>query len=371
MFLKDLKLINFKNYAEANISFSEKINCFTGLNGAGKTNILDAVYYMSFTKSYFNHTDSLHVKKGDEFFLVQGNYERSEKNESISCGYKKSTGKSFKRNDKKYKKFSEHIGLLPLIIVSPDDNKLIIGSGEERRKYIDSVISQYDRSYLNELIKYQRLLSQRNKFLKSDSLASRSAKDTIEIYNMQLHNSGTIIHRKRQEFVKNLQPLFEKYYNTISEEKESIALKYKSQLNQNELLSLLNNNFEKDRALQYTYYGIHRDDLKLTIDDFKLSKAGSQGQQKTFLIALKFAQYEFIKQLSRLNPILLLDDIFDKFDADRIEKIVELIREDNFGQIFITDTNPERISRVLHKTKTEYKLFEVANNTITEERTKP
>jgi DNA replication and repair protein RecF len=364
MQISHLKLVNFKNYAKAELSFCAKINCFTGLNGAGKTNILDALHYLSFTKSNFNHSDTLHIKKEEFFFVVEGKYSENGNTEQIICSFEKSKGKTIKRNGKKYQRYSEHIGKIPLVIISPDDSRLIIGSGEERRRFIDSVISQYDREYLNQLIKYNRVLSQRNKFLKSNAVHAESATETIDIYNLQLHEAASFIHRVRRDFINDLRPIFEHYYRFIAGDTETVHLKYNSHLHKKELYDLLSDNFEKDRILQYTYYGIHRDDIDLYINDFKINKSGSQGQQKTFLIALKLAQYDFIKQLSGKNPILLLDDIFDKFDAERVKKIIHLIKENSFGQIFITDTNSNRIHNILADTQTEYRLFEVENNAV-------
>lgn len=367
MQITHLKLLNFKNYSKTDLEFCPKFNCFTGLNGAGKTNILDALHYLSFTKSYFNHNDKLHIKKGEVFFRIEGRYlSEKQKSEYLSCTFETDKGKAFKRNEKAYKRYSDHIGRLPSVIISPDDSRLITGSGEERRKYIDSVISQYDKDYLHQLIRYKKVLQQRNRFLKNKPVLSASAEETIDIYNMQLDEAGSIIHRKRAEFINDLRPIFEQYYNFISDEREHINIRYHSSLNKKPLYELLRESFEKDRMLQFTYHGIHRDDIDLFINDFKIAKSGSQGQQKTFLIALKLAQYDFIKQVSGKSPVLLLDDIFDKFDAERVRQIIQLIKDEKFGQIFITDTNPDRIRPILSDSRTDYKLFEIHDNQATE-----
>ncbi len=366
MYLKEIKLINFKNYEQAEISFSKKINCFTGLNGSGKTNLLDAIYYLSFTKSYFNSSDKQNIKDNNDFFVIQGNFELNEKNENIYCGFKKTKKKAFKRNDKNYNKYSEHIGLLPVVIISPDDNRLIIGGSEERRKYMDSVISQYDKEYLNSLIKYTRTITQRNKLLRDFSKNNYFDNDTITIYNEQLVHYASIIFEKRSNFIEKLLPIFNKNYQYISQNSEKVSLKYKSQLHDGRYKELLQTNLAKDRILQYTSAGIHRDNLVAEINGMSLKKAGSQGQQKTFLIALKFAQFQFIKEINNIKPILLLDDIFDKFDSNRVEKIVSLTQEKDFGQIFITDTNPVRIRKILGDETVDYKFFEVIKGVIEE-----
>lgn len=365
MFLKSADIINFKNIKEAKLNFSEKLNCFTGYNGSGKTNLLDALHYMSFTKSYFNTSDIQIIKHGSNFFVLQGKYERKNTTEKIYCAFEKDKKKIIKRNDKTYKRFSEHIGLLPVVTVSPNDGILITGTGEERRKYIDSVISQYDKEYLYELIKYNKTLSQRNRLLKNYITSHYFDTDTIEIYNEQLSVSGNKIHQKRKNFICDLIPIFTEYYETVSDKNENISIEYTSHLNEYDFLELLNQNIDKDKTLAYTGKGIHRDDISLYINGLQLKKAGSQGQQKTFLISLKFAQFQFIKNISKIKPLMLLDDIFDKFDAKRVSKIIELTNN-NFGQIFITDTNPERVNKIIKAEKENFKLFHTEKGKFTE-----
>ncbi len=365
MFLKSVKILNYKNIEEAKLNFSEKLNCFTGNNGSGKTNLLDAVHYLSFTKSYFNTGDAQIINHGNNFFVLQGEYLRNSAIENIYCGYEKDKKKIIKRNDKAYKRFSEHIGLLPVVTVSPNDGILITGTGEERRKYIDSVISQYDKEYLYELIKYNKILSQRNRLLKNYITSSYFDSDTMGIYNLQLSESGNKIYQKRKKFITELIPIFTEYYETVSEKNENVNLEYISHLNNVDFEDLLNQNIDKDKILGYTGKGIHRDDILLNINGFQLKKAGSQGQQKTFLIALKFAQFQFIKNISKINPLLLLDDIFDKFDANRVSQIIKLTNS-NFGQIFLTDTNPERVKKLIDKDKNNFKLFHTENGKFTE-----
>ncbi|NPA43894.1 MAG: DNA replication and repair protein RecF [Chlorobi bacterium] len=343
--------------------FSKKLNCFTGNNGAGKTNILDAIFYLSFTKSYFNTSDVMNINSENNFFLIEGFYEKNNKTEHIYCAFNNKK-KIFKRNDKTYKKFSEHIGLIPIVMISPDDSVLITGSGEERRKYIDSVISQYDKEYLHNLIKYNKVIQQRNKLLKNNLQTGKFDKFTIEIYNEQLVEYGTFIFKKRNDFISDLHKIFSEYYKKISKGNEEISLDYQSHLINNNLHDLLNSSLEKDKILGYTTKGIHRDDLSFKINEYSLRKTGSQGQQKTFLIALKFAQYDFVKEINKIKPLLLLDDIFDKFDADRVEEIIKITSNDNFGQIFITDTNPERVKKLIDKEKDDFKLFNVKEGKI-------
>lgn len=361
MFIKNIKLINFKNYKEAEFTFSQKITCFTGLNGVGKTNLLDAVHYLSLTKSFFNASDSGNIKFGQDFFVIQGTINKNDTYNKLYCGFKKGKKKKFTLNDNAYKKFSNHIGLFPIVMVSPSDASLITGTGEERRKYIDSVISQYDKSYLSTLIKYNRILDQRNKLLKNFAKKQYFDKDTIEVYNEQLVVSGNVIHKKRKDFIDQLLPLFNDFYNYISKNKETVRLKYKSQLNDDDFANLLAQNLAKDRILQYTSTGIHRDDILMQINEHVVKKSASQGQQKSFLISLKLAQFDFIKNSNNIKPILLLDDIFDKFDKERITQIIELTSQEKFGQIFITDTNSERVKSILSGKGVEYQLYEIIN----------
>ena len=362
MYLKKLTLINFKNYNELELGFSAKINCFIGRNGVGKTNLLDAIYYLSMCKSYLNPIDVQNIKYEKDFFVIQGEYTRNDKDEDIYCGLKRNKKKQFKRNKKEYEKLSDHIGLLPIVMISPLDNSLILEGSDERRKFMDSVISQYDKEYLEQLIRYNRALAQRNRLLK-DFYQSRSFdNESIDIWDDQLINLGEKIHLTRVKFVENLIPIFQEYYNRISEYREKVDLVYDSQLYEGDYNDLLKNSIEKDRILQYTTVGIHKDDLALSLNGFPIKKAGSQGQQKTFLVALKLAQFDFIKQISNLNPVLLLDDIFDKFDNNRVRKIIELVAEHHFGQIFITDTNQDRLEPILREIDIAHSLFIIESN---------
>ena len=357
MYLKKISLFNYKNFSEANFDFDNKINCFVGKNGIGKTNVLDAIFHLSYGKSYFNPLAVQNIKHGEEFFVIEGEFEKKERSEIVICSLKKGQKKILKRNGKQYDKFSEHIGFIPLVIISPADRDLIVEGSETRRKFIDTVISQLDSNYLNQLIQYQKTLSQRNALLKYFALNQVFETDTLSIYNQQLDELGKIIFEKRKEFLSDFVPIFNKHHQTITGSAETVQLVYESQLFEKDLLQLLQESINKDRVLQYTSAGIHKDDLSFEIDHYPIKKFGSQGQQKSFLIALKLAQFEFVKKNSGENPILLFDDIFDKLDETRVGKIIEMVNNSDFGQLFISDTHPERTETIIKSTHQSYKIF--------------
>ena len=357
MFLRHLSLVNYKNFDSKTLEFDPVINCLVGDNGVGKTNVLDSIYHLCFGKSYFNPVSTQNIKHGTDFFVVEGEFEKNERTEKILCSFKKGTKKVIKRNGKPYEKFSEHIGFLPLVIISPSDRDLILEGSETRRKFMDGVISQSDKVYLQNLIKYNKVVAQRNSLLKYFAANRTFDKDTLSIYNEQMNTLGTAIHQKRVEFIESFLPIFIEQYHNISEKDEQIDLSYESQLSDESLLELLKQNIDKDRALQYTSVGTHKDDLSFTIAGHPIKKFGSQGQQKSFLIALKLAQFHFIKQLADTTPILLLDDIFDKLDENRVSHIVGLVKDDNFGQIFISDTHADRTENVVKNIHQSYKIF--------------
>ena len=359
MNLNTLSLVNYKNFESQVFDFDVKINCFVGANGIGKTNALDAIYHLAFGKSYFNPIAVQNINHNAEFFVVDGNFTKNERTEKIIVSLKRGQKKVIKRNSKAYEKFSEHIGFIPLVIISPADRDLIIEGSDTRRKFIDSVISQSDKSYLTELINYNKVLSQRNALLKYFAVNNTFNNDTLSIYNEQLHNYGTEIFKKRDAFLKTFIPIFKARYEAISQSKETIDLQYKSDLFDDELMDLLKKSINKDRAIQYTTVGTHKDDLVFLIDDFPIKKFGSQGQQKSFLIALKLAQFDFIKLQSGVSPILLLDDIFDKLDENRVAQIINLVDDEHFGQIFISDTHAERTEDVIKQTHQSYKIFKL------------
>ena len=357
MILEKLTLLNYKNFESQEFTFDPKINCFVGYNGVGKTNALDAIYHLSFGKSYFNPITSQNIKHGEEFFVIEGNYEKTARSEKILVSVKKGQKKIIKRNGKAYEKFSEHIGFLPLVIISPSDRDLITEGSDMRRKFMDGVISQGDPSYLQQLINYNKILSQRNSLLKYFALNNTHNQDTLDVYNEQLEEYGTPIFEKRNAFLKQFLPIFLERYQVISNGSEQVDLQYRSQLQDNNLSGLLRENQNKDKGLQYTSSGIHKDDLLFQIDGHPIKKFGSQGQQKSFLIALKLAQFDFIKAQSNENPILLLDDIFDKLDEKRVAQIIQLVDDENFGQLFISDTHADRTEAVVKKVSQSYKMF--------------
>lgn len=359
MILNSLSLLNYKNFDSQTFSFDQKINCFVGANGIGKTNVLDAIYHLSFGKSYFNPIASQNIKHGEDFFVVEGVFEKDDREEKILVSLKKSQKKIIKRNAKTYERFSDHIGFIPLVIISPADRDLIIEGSETRRKFIDSVISQSDKNYLNHLINYNKVLQQRNALLKYFALNNTFNAQTLEVYNEQLHTYGSEIFSTRKTFLETFIPIFKTRYNAISNHQEPVHLTYKSDLFENDLNSLLKINVNKDKALQYTSVGIHKDDLSFEIDDFPIKRFGSQGQQKSFLIALKLAQFDFIKQQSGFSPILLLDDIFDKLDENRVSQIIELVNNENFGQLFISDTHADRTEAIIKQVHQSYKMFKL------------
>ncbi len=359
MHLKTLNLINYKNFKNQTFEFNSKVNCFVGSNGVGKTNILDAIYHLSFGKSYFNPIASQNIKHGEDFFVVDGRYSKDLKEEKIIVSLKKGGKKVIKRNSKSYNRFSDHIGLLPLVIISPVDRDLITEGSDLRRKFIDGVISQNDKIYLDQIIRYNKILFQRNSLLKQFYLNRTFDRDTIEIYNEQLSKIGTLIFNKRKEFLELFSPIFFEKYSNISNNKEKVNLNYKSQLKNHRLQDLLISNIEKDKVLQYTSVGTHKDDIEFLIGNYPIKKFGSQGQQKSFLIALKLAQYEVLKAKSGNSPILLLDDIFDKLDSKRVKQIIKMVNDSNFGQLFISDTDAKRTENVVKSAHDNYEIFKL------------
>ncbi|WP_366187077.1 DNA replication and repair protein RecF [Flavobacterium ovatum] len=357
MYLKKISLFNYKNFSEVNFEFDGKIICFVGKNGIGKTNILDAIYHLSYGKSYFNPLAVQNIKHGEEFFVIDAEFIKEERTEQLVCSMKKGQKKVLKRNGKAYDKFSDHIGFIPLVIISPADRDLIVEGSETRRKFMDSVISQLDSKYLQQLIHYQKVMSQRNALLKYFALNHVFEKETLSIYNEQLEGFGSYIHEKRKEFIAEFLPIFNAHHQAITGSAEDVQLVYESHLFNKDLITLLEENINKDRALQYTSVGTHKDDLLFEIDNHPIKKFGSQGQQKSFLIALKLAQFDFLKKQSGVKPLLLFDDIFDKLDESRVSKIIEMVNSDAFGQLFISDTHPERTEAIVKSTHQSYQIF--------------
>ena len=384
MILRRLSILNYKNIAEAQLELSPKINCFIGHNGMGKTNVLDAVYYLSFCRSASNPVDSQVIRHDEPFCMIEGEYEDDLSPLTshlspliVSCGMKRGQKKHFKRNKKEYKRLSEHIGLIPLVVVAPSDTLLIEGLSEERRRLMDMVISQYDHSYIDALSRYNNAHQPRNTLLKMQSAegfntsASPSAPPydplLMQLWEEQMAEAGEEIFRKRSAFVEELTPVFQEYYRHISGGQEEVGLRYTSHCQRGPLLEVIQRDRHKDLAVGYSLHGIHRDDLEFTLAGHPMKREGSQGQNKTYVIALKLAQFEFLKRTaSQTTPLLLLDDIFDKLDSQRVEQIVHLVSSDNFGQIFITDTNREHLDQILSNTTLDYKIFHVSNGEIKE-----
>ncbi|MCL2651638.1 MAG: DNA replication and repair protein RecF [Candidatus Azobacteroides sp.] len=364
MIINQISILNFKNLEQVDLNFSPKLNCLFGNNGMGKTNLLDALFYLSFCKNLTNLNDSQLIQHDKDFCILQGKYVfENGVTEDIYCGLKLKHRKIFKRNKKEYEKLSEHIGLLPLVMISPADTELIHGGSDERRKFVDMVISQYDKSYLQALIRYNKALVQRNSLLKE----SNQSDDTLfEIWEEQLVANGHLIHEKRKSFVAEFLPIFKEFHQFICNSEETIDLSYQSQLSETDLKTSLIQRRERDKILGYTSAGIHKDDFDFLSDGYLIRKIGSQGQSKTYLIALKLAQFNFLVKTGSSTPMLLLDDVFDKLDAERVEQIVKLAIQDQFGQIFITDTNRKYLDEILSKMDQNYKLFLVENGNITE-----
>lgn len=365
MWLKRISILNYKNIEQAELSFSPKMNCIIGRNGMGKTNLMDAVYYLSFCKSATNPIDTQNIFHDRDFFVVQGFYQTDNgEPEEVYCGLKRKQKKQFKRNKKEYTRLSDHIGLIPLVMVSPSDSVLISGGSEERRRFIDVVISQFDREYLDALIRYNKAMLQRNTLLKSEV---EPEPELMNVWEEMMASSGEVVYKKRRQFIDEFVKVFQSYYSFISEDMETVSLEYESHASQGNLLEIIRGSRQRDLIMGYSLKGIHKDDLIMELGDFPIKREGSQGQNKTYLIALKLAQFEFLKRTgSRTTPIVLLDDIFDKLDAHRVEQIVKLVAGDSFGQIFVTDTNRDHLDKILKKIDGDYKLFEVENGNITE-----
>ena len=359
MILKTLTIVNFKNIAMSSIEWSEKMNCIVGQNGVGKTNILDAIYYLSFCRSISNPIDSQLIRHEQPYFMIEGRYNTDEGElEVVTCALKRGVKKKVKRNDKAYGKIADHIGLVPIVFVSPSDTSLIDGGSEDRRRFMDMVISQYNRKYLDALVRYGKALQQRNTLLKAEEEPDGALMDILE---MQMAEEGEVIYEARKDFVERLMPVFRHYQHIIASEKDKVGLTYTSHCQRGPLLEVIRRDRAKDRVIGYSLHGIHKDDLDFTIDGRPLKKEGSQGQNKTFVIALKLAQFDFLKRTASMTtPILLLDDIFDKLDSERVARIVDIVLGDDFGQTFITDTDRSHLERILKSYSYDYRIFSVA-----------
>lgn len=359
MIVRKLTLTHFKNHTEKHFDLSPQINCFVGNNGVGKTNILDAFHYLSVGKSFLGNTDSQNIENDEDFFAIHAEVENQDKEDLIKIIYSKEAKKSIKKNEKAYDRMADHVGYLPSVIISPYDSNLISDSGESRRRFLDSMISQTDSEYLYDLIQYQKTIQQRNALLKYFSKNRTYDQDSLDIYNDPISQFGTNIFEKRKAFVDQLNPIIQHFYEIISGGKEKIDVTYESHLSDANFTQLLEENRDRDRQLTYTSKGIHKDDLVFEMNTHLIKKIGSQGQQKSFLISLKLAQINRIKELTGKSPILLLDDIFDKLDDHRVSQLISLVNKENFGQMFITDTHRERTESVVKRINEESKIFEI------------
>lgn len=359
MFLKKINVLQYKNIRSRELIFSEKINCIVGNNGVGKTNLLDAIYHLGMTKSYLSTHTQQNIMHGEDFYMLEGIFEKDARTETIVCSMKKGQKKVIKRNAKPYERISEHLGSFPVVMVSPADRDLVTESSEHRRKFIDGVIAQTQPTFLSQLLSYNKILAQRNTLLKQMAQNPNIQNDTLLIYDEQLAFFAEQIYHARSQFLQEFIPVFTQQYRIVSAQQEQVNIIYKSHLSEKKPLDILKDNYTKDRTAQYTTQGIHKDDLLFLIQDYPVKKYASQGQQKSFLISLKMAQYQFIKQKVKFAPILLLDDIFDKLDHQRVSQIMHLVSGEDFGQIFISDTDRQRTQSILQEAVTDYKIFEM------------
>lgn len=364
MYLNNLQLFNFKNYTEIQIEFGKGVNCLTGNNGSGKTNILDAIHYLSMCRSYFTPTDYQNIKHGTGFFMIQGEFTNNSSHDTILCSLKQGQKKQFKRNQKEYDRLNEHIGLFPVVMVAPADQELITEGSELRRKFIDRIISQLDKSYLDDLISYNKILIHRNSLLKQIAYSGFFDPASLQVWDEQMIVIGKRIYEKRKKFIADFVPIFTKFYQYMTSNEEIASLQYESQLHENDFAELLATNLQKDKIAQYSTTGVHKDDLTFYIDGQSAKKFGSQGQQKSFVIALKLAQFEIMKNVKKIRPIVLLDDLFDKLDDNRVSKLLKLVHDDVFGQLFISDTHPERLKKILDDFEISFNSFNVKNGEV-------
>ncbi len=365
LILRKLQLINFRNYADASISFGPAVNCFTGTNGSGKTNLLDAIHYLSMTKSYFSPTDNQNIRHHEAMLMIQGEFELNGEQESVLCAIRQGQKKIFKRNQKEYEKLSNHIGTFPVVMIAPTDQELITEGSEIRRRFIDGIISQSDHIYLDNLIRYNQVISQRNTLLKQANSRGFADWGSISVWDDQLAHYGQKIFEKRKEFIRGFEPHFNALFDAISGTGQSAGVSYESPLQERSLSEILLQNRSRDLDLQYTSSGTHKDDLTVTLNGFPARKFASQGQQKSLVIALKLAHFNYLCELGFQHPIILLDDIFDKLDQGRVSRLMELITKGESGQIFITDTHKERVAAIFESMNIPCKLFDVENGVIT------
>ncbi len=363
MHLENLRINHFKNYKQADVQFSEQVNCFVGKNGSGKTNLLDAIYYLSITKSAFTPQDNQCFQHDQSVFSVKGEFLLEDKKRQVLCGMQLGKKKLVKLDDKPYRKASEHIGKFPVVLIAPNDTDVIRGSSEDRRKFFDAIISQTDQTYLQNLITYNHVLKQRNSLLKQFAEKEYVDKDLLQQYDDQVIELGTKVYKVRKQFIKRFQPLVSTHYANLSEKSEKVNLEYESHFDL-DVKQLIQESRQKDLILKRTSIGVHKDEFHFLMDKRLIRKFGSQGQQKSYLIALKLAQFDFIEKEKGIKPLLLLDDVFDKLDDFRITKLMEMVASDAFGQIFVTDARPERTLSIFEDIDHEVKFFEVKDGNL-------
>jgi DNA replication and repair protein RecF len=362
MYLKRISLTNFKNIPEAQIEFSSGLNCINGNNGQGKTNLLDAIYYLSMTKSYFDVLDRFTFRHGEQTASVQGTYLNADgTEETITVVLSKQAPKQVRRGKKQYSRFSDHIGLIPIVMSSPTDTALVNDASGERRRFVNMFLSQTDKEYLRNLQDYNQLLMQRNKLLKQENVPA----DLLDVFSARLSEYADYIYRRRSELCERLTPLVDKYHHLLSGDREKVSLQYVSDLQNGPLEDILHKEAERERILKYTTAGVHHDDILLQLDGYPLRKCGSQGQQKSFLIALKLAQFSIMRESYPFPPILLLDDVFDKLDSERVSNLLSIVSGEDFGQIFITDSNKVRLGNIVKELSAECAMFDVADGIYT------
>jgi len=366
MRLEKIHLLNYKNYEDLSLDFSPQINCILGENGSGKTNLLDAIYYLSVTKSAFSSTEQQNVRHEAPYLLTKGVFCKQEQQYTVSCSWQRGQKKQVQNSRIHYDKLSEHIGHFPVVLISPDDTDLIRGAGELRRRFFDGLLSQIDSGYLSDFISYNHILRQRNALLKQFAERNTYDSDLLDSYSDQLLDVGHRLYQKRANFLEKFIPHFSRHYNNLSGKKEEVGIRYNAHFAENEYRSTFYKAYRKDLVLQRTTRGVHRDDYDFRIDDFPIKRYGSQGQQKSFVIALKLAQFDILRDEKQLKPILLLDDIFDKLDDFRIGKLTEMVVQQSFGQLFVTDARPERTQSIFGNIEGEKKYFTVQRGEITE-----
>lgn len=355
-----LSLTNYKNIDAVSYTFDTDIVCFIGKNGVGKSNLLDAIYHLCFGKGYFNPVAAQNIRFGEDFFLIEGVFDKNNSDkETIVCSLKKGHKKKLKRNGKTYDKIADHIGRFPLVIISPADRDLIVEGSSVRRKFMDGIMGQTDKEYLQDLLHFNRLVAQRNALLKYFAANHSFDQASLDIYDQQLAPLGHRIQEKRNQFITVFVPIFQKHYQNISSGDENVDIAYQTLLSEENYKDLLANALSKDRALQYTSVGPHKEDLDFLIHQYPIKKFGSQGQQKSLLIALKLAQFDFMKEKLGMAPIVLFDDVFDKLDQERVARIMQVIEREHFGQLFLSDTHRERTLSALKTTQLDYAIFDL------------